>query len=66
MCFHLRFFVKTNNSESFLKQLITGDEEWVTYDKNVRKKAFIIKQTSPTDRGKARPDSEQSDAMCMV
>ena len=30
--------LKRNNSEPFLKQLITGDEKWVTYDKNVRKR----------------------------
>ncbi|GBP61874.1 hypothetical protein EVAR_97963_1 [Eumeta japonica] len=29
--------LKRNETEPFLKRLITGDEEWIMYDKNVRK-----------------------------
>ena len=58
--------LKRNNSKPFLKQLITGDEKWMIYDKNVWKIIMVEAWTSPTDRGKARPDLEQSDAMCMV
>lgn len=32
--------LKRNNAEPFLKRLITGDEKWVTYDKNVRKRSW--------------------------
>ena len=32
--------LKRNNSESFLKQLITDDEKWVTYNKNMRKRSW--------------------------
>jgi len=27
-------------SKSFLKRLITGDDKWITYDNNVRKKSW--------------------------
>ena len=30
--------LKRNEIEPFLKQMITGDEKWSTYDNNVRKK----------------------------
>ncbi|KAJ0182071.1 hypothetical protein K1T71_002793 [Dendrolimus kikuchii] len=29
--------LRRNETEPFLKKLITGDEKWITYDKNVRK-----------------------------
>jgi len=32
--------LKRNEIEPFLKRLITGDEKWITYDNNVRKKSW--------------------------
>ena len=32
--------LKRNEIESFLKRMITGDEKWITYDNNVRKKSW--------------------------
>jgi [histone H3]-lysine36 N-dimethyltransferase SETMAR len=32
--------LRRNETESFLKKLITGDEKWITYDKNVRKRSW--------------------------
>ncbi|KAJ0180769.1 hypothetical protein K1T71_004173 [Dendrolimus kikuchii] len=32
--------LRRNETEPFLKKLITGDEKWITYDKNVRKKSW--------------------------
>jgi len=32
--------LKRNEIEPFLKRLITGDEKWVTYDNNVRKRSW--------------------------
>ena len=32
--------LQRNNSQPLLKHLITGDEKWVTYDKNVRKRSL--------------------------
>jgi len=31
--------LKRNEIESFLKQLITGDKKWITYNNNVRKRS---------------------------
>ncbi|KAJ0175935.1 hypothetical protein K1T71_008109 [Dendrolimus kikuchii] len=31
--------LRRNETEPFLKKLITGDEKWITYDKNVRKRS---------------------------
>jgi len=36
----LRIIAKTNKIEPFLKQLITGDEKWITYDNNVWKRSW--------------------------
>lgn len=32
--------LRLNETEPFLKKLITGDEKWITYDKNVRKRSW--------------------------
>ncbi|KAJ0171809.1 hypothetical protein K1T71_012572 [Dendrolimus kikuchii] len=32
--------IRRNETEPFLKKLITGDEKWITYDKNVRKRSW--------------------------
>lgn len=32
--------LRLNETESFLEKLITGDENWITYDKNVWKKSW--------------------------
>ncbi|KAJ0183237.1 hypothetical protein K1T71_001213 [Dendrolimus kikuchii] len=32
--------LRRNETEPFLKKLITGDEKWITYDKNVRKRSW--------------------------
>ncbi|GBP03703.1 Histone-lysine N-methyltransferase SETMAR [Eumeta japonica] len=32
--------LKCNETEPFLKRLITSDEKWITYDKNVQKRSF--------------------------
>ena len=31
--------LKQNEVEPFLKQIITGDKKWITYDNNVRKRS---------------------------
>ena len=33
--------LKRNNFEPFLKHLITGEEKWMTYSKNVRNKIMV-------------------------
>ncbi|GBP68089.1 Histone-lysine N-methyltransferase SETMAR, partial [Eumeta japonica] len=33
------FLLKRNETELYLKRFITGDEKWITYDKNVRKRS---------------------------
>ncbi|KAJ0183501.1 hypothetical protein K1T71_001477 [Dendrolimus kikuchii] len=32
--------LRRNETEPFLKKMITGDEKWITYDKNVRKRSW--------------------------
>ncbi|KAJ0176797.1 hypothetical protein K1T71_007976 [Dendrolimus kikuchii] len=32
--------LRRNETEPFLKKLITGDEKWITYDKNMRKRSW--------------------------
>ncbi|KAL0830701.1 hypothetical protein ABMA28_002835 [Loxostege sticticalis] len=32
--------LRRNETEPFLKKLITGDEKWITYDKNVQKRSW--------------------------
>ncbi|KAL0867695.1 hypothetical protein ABMA27_008430 [Loxostege sticticalis] len=32
--------LRRNETEPFLKKLITGDEKWFTYDKNVQKRSW--------------------------
>ncbi|KAJ0177844.1 hypothetical protein K1T71_006717 [Dendrolimus kikuchii] len=32
--------LRRNETEPFLKKLITGDEKWIMYDKNVRKRSW--------------------------
>ncbi|KAJ0183521.1 hypothetical protein K1T71_001497 [Dendrolimus kikuchii] len=32
--------LRRNETEPFLKKLITGDKKWITYDKNVRKRSW--------------------------
>ena len=39
--------LRHNNSEPFLKQFITGDEKWVTYDKTVRKRSWSMHGQAP-------------------
>lgn len=36
-CTHLDSLLKHNENEPFLNRLITGDEKWITHDKNVQK-----------------------------
>ena len=33
--------LKRNEIELFLKRMITGDEYWITYDNNVRKRSWL-------------------------
>ena len=54
--------LKRNNSELFLKQLITVDEKWVTSDKNVRKRSWSKHGQAP--QTVVKPGlTKQSDAM---
>ncbi|GBP87889.1 Beta-1,3-galactosyltransferase 5 [Eumeta japonica] len=39
--------LKRNETEPFLKSLITGDEKRITYDKNVRKKSWSKSEQTP-------------------
>ncbi|GFX26948.1 hypothetical protein TNCV_1841201 [Trichonephila clavipes] len=38
--FHLRSLAKRNEIDPFLKHMVTGDEKWVTYFNNVRKRSW--------------------------
>ena len=41
--------LKQNEIELFLKRMITGDEKWITYDHNVRKRSWLEPgEASPT------------------
>ena len=42
--------LKRNNFEPFFKQLITGDEKWMTYDKNVRQRSWSKHGQAPQSR----------------
>jgi len=39
--------LKRNEIESFLKRLITGNEQWITYDNNVRKRSWSKQSEAP-------------------
>ena len=39
--------LKRNDIEPFLKRLITGDEKWITYDNNVRKRSWTKRNEAP-------------------
>lgn len=39
--------LKRNKIEPFLKRLITGDEKWITYDNNVRKRSWSKRGEAP-------------------
>ena len=51
-----------NEIEPCLKQIITRNEKWITYDNNVRKD----RGRSFTNDCKARIDSKESDAECLA
>jgi len=44
--FHLRIIAKRNEMEPFLKRLI-GNEKWITYDNNVRKRSWSKQGEAP-------------------
>jgi len=56
--------LKRNKIEPFLKRLITGNEKWITYDNNVRKRSWSM-QGENSNGDKARIDAKKSDAVCM-
>ncbi|GBP43968.1 Mariner Mos1 transposase [Eumeta japonica] len=35
------YILKCNETEPFLKRLITGDEKWIAYDKNLQKRSWL-------------------------
>ncbi|XP_020298171.1 histone-lysine N-methyltransferase SETMAR-like, partial [Pseudomyrmex gracilis] len=39
--------LKRNDIEPFLKRLITGNEKWITYDNNVRKRSWTKRNEAP-------------------
>ncbi|KAJ0177011.1 hypothetical protein K1T71_007020 [Dendrolimus kikuchii] len=57
--------LRRNETEPVLKKLITGDEMWITYDKNVRKRSWS-KAGQASQTGETRVNSQQGDAVCMV
>lgn len=46
--------LKPNETEPFLKRLITGDEKWITYDKNVRKGSWSNGSQAPQTVAKTK------------
>ncbi|KAJ0180942.1 hypothetical protein K1T71_003027 [Dendrolimus kikuchii] len=50
--------LRRNETEPFLKKLITGDEEWITYDKNVRKRSVNLTKIVNRKKPRALPNSK--------
>ena len=58
--------LKRNEIEPFFKRMITGDEKWITYHNNVRKKLEVEARGGFTNGCKARIDAKEGDAECLV
>ena len=58
--------LRRNETEPFLKKLITGDETWITNDKNVRKRSWSKAGQASQTVVKPGLNSQQGDAMCVV
>ncbi|KAJ0179247.1 hypothetical protein K1T71_004959 [Dendrolimus kikuchii] len=57
--------LRRNETEPFLKKLITGDEKWITYDKNVRKRSW--QRAGQASQTVAKPWLTRNKVMlCMV
>ena len=54
--------LRRNETEPFLKKLITGDDKWITYDKNVRKRSW----SKAGQASQTVVNSQQGDAVCVV
>ncbi|GBP32563.1 hypothetical protein EVAR_23975_1 [Eumeta japonica] len=54
--------LKRNEAEPVLQRLITGDEKWITCDKNV-KKIMVKRQACSTDYSETRINSQKVDVM---
>jgi len=48
------YLLKRNEMEPFLKRMITGDEKWIRYDNNVRKRSWSKKDEAPQTIAKPR------------
>ncbi|GBP97800.1 Low-density lipoprotein receptor-related protein 1B, partial [Eumeta japonica] len=49
--------LKCNEIKQILKRLITGDEKWITYDKNVRKRLWLKVASYPTRPARSPPQT---------
>ncbi|KAJ0184081.1 hypothetical protein K1T71_000504 [Dendrolimus kikuchii] len=56
--------LRRNETEPFLKKLITGDEKWITYDKNVRKRSWS--KAGEASQTVARPGLTRNKVMLYV
>ncbi|KAJ0176139.1 hypothetical protein K1T71_008313 [Dendrolimus kikuchii] len=56
--------LRRNETEPFLKKLITGDEKWITYDKNVRKRSWS--KASQASQSVAKPGLTRNKVMLCV
>ncbi|XP_047503790.1 histone-lysine N-methyltransferase SETMAR-like [Pieris napi] len=56
--------LRLNETEPFLKKLITGDEKWITYDKNVRKRSWS--NTGQASQTVAKPGITRNKVMLCV
>ncbi|KAJ0178580.1 hypothetical protein K1T71_005355 [Dendrolimus kikuchii] len=56
--------LRRNETEPFLKKLITGDEKWITYDKNVRKRSWS--KAGHASQTVAKPELTRNKVMLCV
>ena len=58
--------LKRNETDPFLKRIITGDEKWVFYDNVVRKRSWSKPKWACTINIKSRYSSKEGYAECLV
>jgi len=56
--------LKWNEIESFFKRLITGNEKWITYDNNIRKRSSLKQGETP--QTVTKPGLTPRKVMCVV
>ncbi|KAJ0170203.1 hypothetical protein K1T71_014131 [Dendrolimus kikuchii] len=55
--------LRRNETDPFLKKLVTGDEKWITYDKNVRKRSWS--KAGQASQTAAKPGLTRNKVCCV-